>query len=62
MIALQQQNIELRQTLHAVQQVFLEADIRAEKCEEELEQITQQTRLLGDQVHRLPYAPQSIDD
>lgn len=41
MIALHQQNVDLRQALHSVQQAFLEADLRAEKCEEELEQITQ---------------------
>lgn len=62
MLALQNQNVDLRQTLRVVQQAFLEADIRAEKCEEELEQVTRQKRLLEDNVRRLPYAPQSIDD
>lgn len=62
MIALQQQNVELRQTLNQVQQAFLEADIRAEKCEEELEQVTLQTRVLEDQVRRFPYNPPPSND
>ncbi len=57
MIALQQQNFDLRQKLHRVQQAFLKADIRAEKCEEEFEQVTLQKRLLEDQVRRLQHEP-----
>lgn len=62
MHTLREQNADLRRRMRSVQQAFLDADVRAETCEKEVEQLNQQKISLEDKIHRLEGELQSLKE